>query len=441
MTKVFLVAGLGFGDEGKGTITESLCFAHRANLVVRYNGGAQAGHNVVTPDGKHHMFSQFGAGTLLGAKTHLSRFMVLHPGAMLAEAEHLRHLGVSQPFAGLSIDQSALVITPYQQAANQLRELSRGDGRHGSCGLGVGETRQDYLEHGLALYAGDCLDPVRLNAKLTALRDHKVAQLKAVQVVPSPASSRAFAELTRPVAEVADLFASWAHLCRMVGSEYLAQLLAHTPAAVFEGAQGVLLDETYGFQPYTTWTDTTFANATQLLTEVRGLDAIELIKIGVMRSYMTRHGRGPLPTQSDWHLHGEHNQTGLWQENFRVGHLDLVLLRYALAVLGGVDQLAVTHIDQRSSLMANTYGFTEPHRGVGYVSAEGDLIYSEEPSYQRQVALTQALTYVRPYYRNLPTGHVNHPFQGLEPFLGAPIGIYSGGPTRSHKRFIRTGRI
>src|SRR5512138_457863 len=155
-TAIF-VADLGYGDAGKGSIVDYLTRVTNAHTVVRYNGGAQAAHNVITPDGRHHTFSQFGSGTFVpGTRTHLSRFMMVHPLAMLAEERHLRSLGVRDAFPRLSIDREALVTTPFQQSANRLKEMARGDGRHGSCGMGVGETMSDWLKYDRqVLFAGD----------------------------------------------------------------------------------------------------------------------------------------------------------------------------------------------------------------------------------------------------------------------------------------------
>jgi adenylosuccinate synthase len=144
MNAIF-VAGLGFGDEGKGSIVDALTRKHQADLVVRFSGGAQAAHHVVTDDGREHCFAQFGSGTLAGASTHLSRFMLIDPLALVKEAEHLKQIGVVDPFERLTIDPRAPIITPYHRAMNRLRELSRGRQRHGSCGVGIGELASDMM--------------------------------------------------------------------------------------------------------------------------------------------------------------------------------------------------------------------------------------------------------------------------------------------------------
>src|SRR5215210_8082512 len=124
--RAIVLVGLGYGDEGKGAWTDFLARTEPVHTVVRFNGGAQAGHNVVAPDGRHHTFAQFGSGTLVrGVNTHLSRFMLVNPLGLLREDAELRALGVTDALARLSIDREALVTTPFQVAANRLRELAR----------------------------------------------------------------------------------------------------------------------------------------------------------------------------------------------------------------------------------------------------------------------------------------------------------------------------
>ncbi|HMA92189.1 MAG TPA: adenylosuccinate synthetase, partial [Polyangiaceae bacterium] len=94
--RAFIVVDLGFGDAGKGLLTDALVRRHDIQLVMRFNGGAQAGHNVVTDSGRHHTFSQFGSGTFVpGVRTHLSRDVVVHPTALAVEAEVLTRQGVT----------------------------------------------------------------------------------------------------------------------------------------------------------------------------------------------------------------------------------------------------------------------------------------------------------------------------------------------------------
>src|ERR1700683_2709429 len=169
-----IVCGLGFGDEGKGSVTDYLCSqdsADPAHAVVRFNGGAQAAHNVVTADGRQHTFAQFGAATFPpGVRTYLSRFALVDPLALAGEAAHLASVGVTDALDLVTVDVDALLTTPDHQAANRARELARGGGRHGSCGMGIGETASYALVHPAeAPRAGDCLAPPVVARKLAAL--------------------------------------------------------------------------------------------------------------------------------------------------------------------------------------------------------------------------------------------------------------------------------
>ena len=164
-----IVTDLGFGDAGKGTIVDYLTRQSASAIIVRFNGGAQAAHNVHTTDGKHHTFSQFGSGILTaGTRTFLSHYVLFDPFALQNEAQALSDLGLVNPLSRVIVDGAALTVTPFQKAANRVRESLRGDGRHGSVGMGIGETMADMLAFPeLAVYAVDLRDPALLFLKLT----------------------------------------------------------------------------------------------------------------------------------------------------------------------------------------------------------------------------------------------------------------------------------
>src|SRR5690349_18733653 len=122
-----VVVGLGLGDEGKGTMIDALARrGSRPATVVRFNGGPQAAHHVVLPDGRFHCFSQFGSATLAGGHTHLSRFVAIEPLSMRREAEVLATLGVSSPLSRITLDAHSVVVTPFHKLVNRLQETARG---------------------------------------------------------------------------------------------------------------------------------------------------------------------------------------------------------------------------------------------------------------------------------------------------------------------------
>lgn len=348
MTPHVIVVGLGFGDEGKGAVVDALCARGPVTAVVRFNGGAQAAHNVVV-DGRHHTFSQYGSGTLAGVPTHLSQHVLVEPIALATETRALAALGVPDPLTLLTAHADALLTTPLHIAANRAREDARGADRHGSCGKGIGETAWysllagarpgSVVEHqevlgvpGSAPTVGDCLRPRLLRQKLDTL-------------------ARFYEPLIGDGTHVDDLihlYTAFADAVRIVDGDHVG-LLADTGRLVFEGAQGVLLDETHGFHPHTTWSTTTPRNALTLLSGRPSR------VVGVTRTHHTRHGAGPFPTEDPALDRPElHNDTGPYQGAWRTGHFDAVLFRHALA-RARPDALAVTHRDAPAGMVATAY--------------------------------------------------------------------------------------
>lgn len=339
MKTAYLIAGLLYGDEGKGATVDFLCRQKDVGLVVRYNGGAQAGHNVITPDGKHHEFAQFGSGTFVpGCRTFLSKYMLVDPLAMVREELHLRQLGVVDAFRHTFVDPKALVITPYQRAVNRLKQSTTG--KHNSCGRGIGETRADHLKYGESVLFVEDLYSHKLKEKLEFLREVNLKKLEGLEAVG-----------------LAEVFANnnlhaWYEPFIRRGpyiTESLAALMHSAVDVVFEGAQGVLLDEKHGEEGFNTWSNTTFENAYELLKEHRWEG--EIIKIGVMRTYLTRHGDGPHSTEkavnfSSIDITELHKEEDGPQGKFRVGLMDFNLLDKSLKICGGVDWLALNHFDQ-----------------------------------------------------------------------------------------------
>lgn len=340
--RAIVTVGLGFGDEGKGATIDYLAREESADLVVRYSGGAQAAHNVVLPDGRSHTFAQFGAGTLAGAKTYLASRVVLSPVALENESQHLEGFGIAQPKSTLVIHPNCLVATRYHAWMNQLRELDRGPQKHGSCGLGIGEARNYWLHHGAdAISAADALDPQTLLQKLELVRDRFLIAAQELRNLDGERMKRL--RQHDPRQEAVSISRAFR------GVRFSAQLPSFQ-VALFEGSQGILLDEYFGFHPYTTWSTVTPRYALELLDEV-GCGDFEIL--GITRCYSTRHGAGPFPTgDADWtrRLLDLGNPANAWQDNMRCGPLDLPLLDYAKRVCeyegAPLDGLVVNHLDQ-----------------------------------------------------------------------------------------------
>lgn len=442
MSKVYVVVGLGFGDEGKGAITGFLTKKYNSTLTVRFNGGAQAAHAVVLEDGRHHIFSQFGSGTFVpGCRTHLSRHMLVNPIAMQAEARHLIGLGVHDVWSRVTVEASALVTTPWHVALNRLREMSRGKNRHGSCGMGIGETVEDHVAHG-GLRVSDvhqgAVYPVCFRKTLQRIRE----RLKAVaDNLPLPDSAEASVELNilndseALVGQVVGAMTEWVRRVEVVGYPWLQEELRKNQAIVFEGAQGVLLDENYGFHPHTTWSQTTFAHANGLIS---GSERdVDVVRIGVLRAYHTRHGAGPFPTEDiemGQALPEAHNDSAhTYQQGFRVGAFDTVLARYARQVTGPLDMIAVNHLD-RVTGRARICTHYEPRRPV---NRDNPTRFTEIPASQSlasQEQMGKILTHnIRPVIKNLLSDEL---VSEVQKATQTPVRCLGYGPRASDKTWL-----
>lgn len=333
MKRATAVIGACWGDEGKGIMTDY--FARKAGeepMVVRFNGGAQAGHTVVTPNGDRHVFHHFGAGTLAGARTYLSRHFLVNPAMWIEEYRALQGRGLR---TRLFVDREAPITTPWDMMRNQNMEVAAGAARHGSCGMGVHATMVRQLDPELRLFAGDLERPADLRRRL--------------EVVSARSGSGSTAIMQRFWNDCMSM-ASQINLCD-------SRILVDRPAdIIFEGAQGLLLDQDSEFYPHVTHSKTGISNVLQIARET-GINQIDAVY--VHRTYLTRHGVGPLPGE-DCALtyHDNTNVENEWQGKLRFAPLDprlisdAVFADYAMARedadINVTPLMAVTHCDQHA---------------------------------------------------------------------------------------------
>lgn len=407
-----ITVGLGFGDEGKGATVDFLARHHNADWVVRYCGGAQAGHNVQLPGGQRHTFSQFGAGTFSGARTYLGSRVIINPATLVPESDHLETLGVRNPKSLLTIHPKCLVSTVYQVTMNRIRETARGDTRHGSCGLGIGETRHYWLSHGHdAIVASDLRDRVGLVDKLTLMRDRFLLQSQSMQRVDKTLAEDLYESY--PEAE-ADL------LIEAIDGVSYSPELPPADVAIFEGSQGVLLDETYGFHPYTTWSTVTTHHAMEM---IRGAGVTSFEVLGLTRAYMTRHGAGPFPTRCDVmtrQLHDVGNPENDWQGAIACGPLDRVLLRYACDV-NRIDALVVNNVDE----LPDRPRMCRRYRNLDRLTIPHGI--------DQQQQLTDQLSSVQPQIDEVSRDELMTELSDL-----APVKIIAEGPCHTDRRIVNT---
>jgi adenylosuccinate synthase len=304
------VIGLGFGDEGKGITTEYFCSqSPEDTIVVRFSGGQQAGHKVIRGD-VEHIFSNFGAGTLSGCPTFWSEHCTFDPVGFINEYQALRDKGVSPR---IYVHPDCAVTTVYDILANRQGV----EVKHGTTGTGFFKTKKRHFTDGVQLTVFDAL---------LATWDELAAKLKEIQKyynVKEDLSVGAF------LSAVLDLR-------RVKGAMFAAKdVPTHYKHRVFEGSQGLLLDEHIGYMPHCTPSDLTPRNILRY-----DLDEVCL----VTRAYQTRHGNGPmtnahLPVRP-FNNEKETNVCNRYQGEFRTTVLDMDQLVHAKTK--GIDKVIKT---------------------------------------------------------------------------------------------------
>jgi adenylosuccinate synthase len=340
------VIGANYGDEGKGRTVDSLAAQSRAPaLVVRSNGGAQAGHSVAMQDGQRYVFHHLGSASLRGAATHFSRFMVSHPVLFEDELSRLCQMGAR---TAVSADPRGYVTTPWDMMINQALETARDGQSHGSCGLGFSETvgRCEATDYGL--HVSDLKHPGLLE-KLLVIRDewlpHRLAALD-LSAVQGPLEFAGSEKLMDHFIE---------QCAFMVSSVTFRDdgCIGDSHNVVFEGAQGLLLDQNAADFPYVTRSNTGITNIAAIMAEA-GIEALDVLF--VTRCCLTRHGCGPMEDEQQidkwFDVDDPTNQTNPWQETLRFGLLDPASLGKRIATdLAGLNLdcsagLALTCLDQ-----------------------------------------------------------------------------------------------
>jgi len=438
-----ILVGLGYGDEGKGTMTDYLCRLYGIRLVVRYNGGSQAAHNVVTDTGQHHMFSQIGSASFVPkAKTILSKYMLFDPLALAREVAEFSVKVRQNILDRHFIDCRAPVITPFHIATNCIKEWFRGRGKHGSCGKGVGETGFDLMYFpDQVLRAGLLGDATATTALLRKIQERKCSELIAlgVDLTLAPEYLQYLVKVLTNIDEpekIAQAYVALAEQFNIISKEEVNRMIS-SESSVFEGAQGMLLDEWHGFHPYTTWSTITAANAINILAEA-GFEGDREI-VGIMRVFATRHGAGPFVTLDPAMRNispKEHNGQNEWQGTFQVGRLDVVQLKYALECLrktGAVDSIALTHLDVLKDGV-----------NVGYCDSyivDGLTVTRLEPNFNQDLVHQESLTNLLLKAEGVVTGALNSPEEAVtyvEAMTGLKVKYLSSGPRPRDKRLVST---
>jgi adenylosuccinate synthase len=367
-----VVVGAQWGDEGKGKVVDVL--AERADLVVRYQGGANAGHTVHTATGEF-VLHQIPSGIIQGATCIVGNGVVLDPDTFFAELDTLRARGVKLD-RKLFVSDRAHLTFPYHKLLDRARERRE---QIGTTGRGIGPTYEDKTGR-RGVRVGDLRDLARAR-ELVAARLAAANEMLALLGSEERADAAAHRELLERVAP--RLLPLAVDAGRLV-----FEALRRGDAVLLEGAQGALLDVDHGTYPYVTSSNTTAGGAA--VGSGIGPTAIDAV-LGVVKAYTTRVGNGPLPTEADPEAAGRIRELGgefgaTTGRPRRCGWFDAMVVRYAVRV-NGLTGLAVTKLDVLDS-------FPEIPVGVGY-RLDGEQIDSIPADLER-------MDRVKPMYETLP---------------------------------------
>ncbi len=321
------VVGSGFGDCGKGSVTDYLCSTQGAGVVVRYCGGANAGHTVVTPDGLRHVFSHFGSGTFCGVPTFLSQFFITNPLLFFTELDKLALLDIKP---AVYAHPNCLVTTFADMIINQRREDARGATRHGSCGIGFNETWERSQMPMLKITMADLWNGVSLRSRLQELCG-KYASFRT----------------GKPIEDADRMIEEFEKVCARFAEAITPSGIAQCRDPVFEGSQGLLLDQdNKQFFPHVTRSKTGMHNV-RILCEQAGISEIDAYYVS--RTYLTRHGAGTLPGEDPKLSYPDDtNVPNPYQGTLRFAPLDVTSLLERIRADGASTniKLVLTHCDQ-----------------------------------------------------------------------------------------------
>lgn len=457
MKKLYMVTDLGPGDGGKGGVVHKIAHMQRAHTIVKV-GGAQGSHGVRTANGDFFAFSQFGCGTFEGVRTYISKRFVADPIALMAEARALEEVGVINPLRLLHVSADALCSTVFHMAASHLSELLLRDKPRGTIGSGVGQAYRLNESHPELSVCMRDLSLPGLRDRLAALQAHYRNQfmdalndLDRFQMIDFKyvAEAQDILKSERFVTGTCELMQEFAAERRIVPDTYLADnILGRNGVVISESSHGVLTDRYTGFHPHTSALRT-LPRFTRAMYEDAQYDG-EIVSLGVHRGYQIRHGAGPLVTHdagmSESLLPGSNKQENRWQGSVRVGPLDLVSLRYALAASGpgAYDALALTWFDQIEKRgvwhLANQYsGPLDPR----FFTADGNIkvrVGEDAAQLTHLGGLTKTLEAATPVVTNIPLPIGDNRDELYElcadtllAHLGVPVRMISFGPTERDK--------
>lgn len=426
MSKKVIVVGTQWGDEGKGKIVDLL--TDTANVVVRFQGGHNAGHTLVI-EGKKTVLHLIPSGILRdGVHCLIGNGVVLSPEALFHEIDELEANGVPV-LERLSISEACPLILPHHVALDQAREIKRGKAAIGTTGRGIGPAYEDKVaRRGLRL--GDLVDDNDFAAKLADVMEYHNFALKHYYNVDELDFNHVLEQTLSYKERLAPL------TCDV--TQILDDYTNDGRPMMFEGAQGMMLDIDHGTYPFVTSSNTSAGSASS--GSGVGANAFDEI-LGIVKAYTTRVGAGPFPTELDCevgnHLGTKGHEFGATTgRSRRCGWFDAVLMRRSRQV-NGLSSLCLTKLDVLDGLtelkICNGYRYKGQEVSVSPVGADAlsqcEPIYETMPGWSENTQGAQTMA-------DLPEAARNYVAR-LEQLVGVPIDIVSTGPDRAETIVIK----
>ncbi len=421
-----VVIGSQWGDEGKGKIVDWL--SSRADVVVRFQGGHNAGHTLVI-DGTEYKLNLLPSGVVREGKiSMIGNGVVVSPWSLLKEITMIKEKGVKITPENFVIAENANLILPVHQALDQAMELTRGDSKLGTTKRGIGPCYEDKVAR-RGIRVCDLRQPELLKEKINKMMLHHNILLKGMGAETINAG-----DMYDKLMEISDDILKYAG----VVWRDLDQARTEGKKILFEGAQGTMLDIDHGTYPFVTSSNTVAAQAA--IGSGVGVDALKYV-LGITKAYTTRVGTGPFPTEQDNEVGQFLGEKGrefgtVTGRKRRCGWFDAVLVRQAVRV-NGIHGIALTKLDVLDGLeeIKICVGYKLDGKEIDYLPASQAEQAAVEPIYETMDGWSES-TYGARTWGDLPAAAVKYA-RHIEELIGAPVSMLSTSPERDDTILMR----
>ncbi len=414
-----VVVGAQWGDEGKGKLVDWL--SERADVIVRFQGGHNAGHTLVI-DGVTYKLSLLPSGIVREGKLSvIGNGVVLDPWALIAEIEKLRGQGVTVEPSNLMVAENAPLILPVHGELDRAREAQNSTAKIGTTGRGIGPAYEDKVGR-RAIRVADLADPATLESRLDRLLTHHDALRRGLGLEEVDRAA-----LTAQLHEIAEKILPYAQPVWKI----LAERRAAGDRILFEGAQGALLDIDFGTYPYVTSSNTLAGMAAT--GSGMGPSAVNYV-LGIVKAYTTRVGEGPFPTEledADGQRLGErgHEFGTVTGRKRRCGWFDAALVRQTCTT-SGVTGVALTKLDVLDGFatLKICTGYRLDGKVIDHLPIASEQQRRCEPIYEEMDGWSESTAGARSW-ADLPAAAVKY-VRRVEELIGCPVALLSTSPER-----------